>query len=81
MAQVFFPDELRKYTRDEIGVEVQATNFRELVEALDEIYPGIAEVVSEGMAVAIDGEIIHDPYLEPVGPNSEVHFLHRIAGG
>ena len=81
MAQVFFPDELRKHTRDETGVEVQATNFRELVAALDQIYPGIAEVVTDGMAVAIDGEIIHDPYLEPVGPQSEVHFLHRIAGG
>ncbi len=81
MAEVFFPDELRKYTNDEPRVAVAATNFRELVAALDEIYPGIASVVSEGMAVAIDGEIIHDPYLEPIGPHSEVHFLHRISGG
>lgn len=81
MARVFFPDELRRYTNDEPGVEVQAANFRELVVALEKIYPGIAEVVSEGMAVAIDGEIIHDPYMEPIRPDSEVHFLHRIAGG
>jgi hypothetical protein len=33
------------------------------------------------MAVAIDGEIIHDPFLEAVGPDSEVHFLFRISGG
>jgi sulfur carrier protein ThiS len=81
MARVFFPDELRKYTNDAPRVEVRATNFRELVAALDGIYPGIAAVISEGVAVAIDGEIIHDPYLEAVGPDSEVHFLHRIAGG
>jgi hypothetical protein len=33
------------------------------------------------MAVAIDGDIIVDPLLEPIGPDSEVHFLHFVAGG
>jgi hypothetical protein len=33
------------------------------------------------MAIAIDGEIIHEPLLETVGDNSEVHFFHFIAGG
>jgi hypothetical protein len=33
------------------------------------------------MAVAIDGEIIHTPFLEKVAATSEVHFLYRISGG
>jgi hypothetical protein len=33
------------------------------------------------VAVAIDGEIYSDPLLEPVGPQSEVHFLPAISGG
>jgi hypothetical protein len=33
------------------------------------------------MAVAIDGEIIEDPLLEPIRPESEIHFLPRISGG
>ena len=34
-----------------------------------------------GMAIAIDGEIYADPFLEPIGPDSEVYFLPRIGGG
>jgi hypothetical protein len=33
------------------------------------------------MAVAIDGQIYQDPFLEPISPNSEVFFLPRIGGG
>jgi len=33
------------------------------------------------MAVAIDGEIIHTPFLEKVAASSEIHFLYRISGG
>jgi len=32
-------------------------------------------------AVAIDGEIFQEPYLEPVYKESEVHFLPMIGGG
>ena len=40
-----------------------------------------SKVLIGKVAVAIDGDIIHDPFLDPVGPNSEVYFLHRIEGG
>ena len=35
----------------------------------------------EAYAVAIDGDIVHDPWLDPLEPDSEVCFLHRIEGG
>ena len=62
-------------------LHVEARNVRELIAALDRRAPGFAEEVDGRMAVAIDGEIISDPLLEPVGPDSEVHFLPRISGG
>jgi len=31
--------------------------------------------------VAIDGEITNEPLLEPLEPESEVHFLPRVGGG
>jgi hypothetical protein len=34
-----------------------------------------------GTAVAVDGEIIQEALLEPLGPNSEVHFLPSFGGG
>ena len=55
-------------------------NYRELTQALDRRFPGIGEPLEES-AVAIDGQIYQDAWLEPIGPNSEVHFLPKIEGG
>jgi len=33
------------------------------------------------MAVAIDGQIYQDAFLEPLQVNSEVFFMQRIEGG
>ena len=33
------------------------------------------------MAVAIEGQIYQDPFLERIAPDSEVYFLPRIGGG
>ena len=60
---------------------MQASTYRDLVTELERKFPGIAEVLSGKVAVAIDGDIVHDPFLDPIGPGSEVHFLYRIEGG
>ncbi len=81
MAKVFFPDHLTQYTEGVREFDVKAESFRELVALLELKFPGITEVLIGKVAVAIDGDIIHDPYLDPVQPESEVYFLHRIDGG
>lgn len=81
MARVYFPDHLARLTRGEREFEVTASNFRELLIALEARFPGIESSIVGKVAVAIDGEIVHDPYLDPIGPDSEVYFLHRIEGG
>jgi hypothetical protein len=80
MAKVFFPDHLTRYTDGNRELDVAASNFRELVAQLDTRFPGLAEQLGK-VAVAIDGDIIHDPFLDPIGRDSEVYFLHRIEGG
>jgi len=81
MARVFVPDHLARLTRGEREFDVSVSNFRELLVALEARFPGIeAEIVGK-VAVAIDGDIVHDPYLDPIGADSEVYFLHRIEGG
>ncbi len=61
-------------------MQVAVTNYRELLIAVEEKFPGIHERL-ERASVAIDGQIYQDAFLEPVGPTSEVHFLPRIEGG
>ncbi|MDE0693316.1 MAG: MoaD/ThiS family protein [Gammaproteobacteria bacterium] len=80
MAKVVFPDHLMTNTDGTREVEVECKNFRALVRALNEKWPGIDEVLQK-TAVAIDGQIYQDAWLEPIGPNAEVFFMHRIEGG
>ena len=81
MARVLIPDHLASVITGARELEVIATTYRELVEKLDELFPGAADAIVGKVAVAIDGDIIHDGWLEPLEPDSEVCFLHKIEGG
>jgi sulfur-carrier protein len=84
---VFVPTMLQSLTGGVKEVEVSAGNVRQVVERLDDLYPGIKErLVEEGrlrpnLAVSIDGEIARLGLLEKVAENSEVHFVPAIGGG
>ncbi len=82
MADVVLSREIaRQYTEGETRVAVEAVTMRSIVRELDERFPGIGKVLGEGMAVAIDGTIFQDFFLEEVRPDSEVCFLPAIEGG
>lgn len=71
----------RQYTDGETRIVVEPGTMRAVVRQLNEKYPGIGSVLGEGMAVAIDGTIFQDFFLEEVGPDAEVCFLPAIEGG
>ena len=80
MAWVFFADRLRRYTGLQ-KLELSAANYRDMLEILQQRYPGIEAEIEGKMMVAIDGELIFDPFLEPLSAHSEVHFLPKINAG
>ena len=80
MAKVVFPDHLLANTEGVREMEVPCENFRGLLRKLEAQWPGIEEVLTK-TAVAIDGQIYQDAWLEPIQPNSEVFFMQRIEGG
>ena len=80
MAVVFFSGEVQQLTGEEQTFS-KAVTFREIVQDLVGRYENLNEALLMNMAISIDGEIIHTPLLEPVGLESELHFLHRISGG
>ena len=81
MATVILPARFSEWTGGAEQVAVDARDVRQLIRALDERFPGIGEKLLDGTAIAIDGEIINDPFLEPIEPDSEVHFLPPVSGG
>lgn len=81
MAQVHFSAGLRDLTGGLAQVEVEATTVRRLLAALEEMFPGLGDRLSEASSVAINGEIFTDAEFEPVNSDSEVHFLDIFQGG
>ena len=81
MVRVHFSAELRRLTDGVAELELEATNVRRLIRALDERFPGIGERLSEGTSVAIDGNIIPDAEFEELPEGAEVHFLDTLSGG
>ena len=81
MARVILTGSLRSLAGDESEIEIDAASVRELLRALEPRLPGIGKQVEDGLSIAIDGEIIQDPLLESIGPDSEIHFLPPVSGG
>jgi len=80
VARVVFPASLRGAVEGDLEVQVEARDVRGLFARLEERFPALAGELGE-MAVAIDGELIQDPWLEPLRADTEVHVLPRIGGG
>jgi len=70
-----------KRPAQESELVINAPNVRALIQKLDLEFPGIAEKLQQGVAVAIDGEIFNDALLEPLDSQCEVYFLPAIEGG
>ena len=81
MAKVHLAASLRGFTDGLAEVEVEASNVRRLINALEERFPGIGEPLSKASSVAINGIIIADADYEEVPPDAEVHFLDIYQGG
>ena len=81
MARVVLTGNLRQFTAGESELELEATTVRQLFRQLGERYPKIKPHLEEGVAVAIDGQIYQDAWLEPIPPGSEVYLLPQLAGG
>ena len=87
MVTVYVPTMLQPMTGGVKQVQVGAANVRQVINALEEQFPGIKDRLMEdnqvrpNLSVAIDGEIARMGLLERVRENSEVHFVPAISGG
>ena len=87
MATVFIPSLMQKLTGGQQQVVVSGSSVRQIVNNLEEEYPGIKERLLDNnrikgnISVAVDGEVSPLGILAKVGEESEVHFLPAIGGG
>jgi molybdopterin synthase sulfur carrier subunit len=87
MARVWIPSLLRDVTGGQETVTVPGASVRQVIDELDRLHPGARErlchgdALRSGLAVVVDNEVARLGLLQPVGPDSEVHFLPAISGG
>ena len=86
MALVFIPAMMQNLTGGVSQLQITGRTVREVINRLEERFPGIKErLLQDGdvrpdVAVAVDGEIIFD-LSDRVSEQSEVHFIPPISGG
>jgi molybdopterin synthase sulfur carrier subunit len=84
---VWVPSLLRDLTGGRETVRVSGSTVRQVLEALDGLYPGFKDRLCDanglrpGVAVAVGTQVSSLGLLQPVRPGSEVHFLPAISGG
>jgi molybdopterin synthase sulfur carrier subunit len=72
----------RRYTGGRREFEIEAKSLRDVIKALDKMYPGLGEHLEEETTVAIDGAIHDAPgYFQQLHDGSEVFFIPKLEGG
>ena len=87
MPEVWIPSRMQRLTGGRQRVRASGTSIRQVVNSLEEEYPGIKALLCSGddlmpgIAVIVDGEATGLGLLQRVEEESEVHFLPAIGGG
>lgn len=87
MALIFVPSLMQSLTDGKQRVEIGGANIRQIIDNLEQEFPGFKDrVVEDGrvkpnISIAVDGEITPLGLIQKVSPDSEIHFLPAISGG
>ncbi len=87
MAQVFLPFNLRRYADGKVQIDVPGATLGDVVANLESRYPGISEYILEdgrlkpGLAAVVGHAATRQGLLQPLEPDTEIHFVPAISGG
>lgn len=87
MARVFIPSLLRELAAGQQHVDVDGATVREVIERLDERFPGMKNRLIENdrlrpnLALIVDGEVSSQKLRHKVTEKSEIHFMPALSGG
>jgi molybdopterin synthase sulfur carrier subunit len=87
MPAVWIPALMRDLTGGNEVVRVPGQTVRQVIESLDERFPGIKDRLCDedglrpNITVIVDREVSHRRLRQVLSENSEVHFLPAVSGG
>ena len=81
MVRVKLWGSLRTLADGEEWVEVEASNFKELLDQLVAKYPALGPQIKRGVSLALDGVIYREAWFTKIGPENEVVLMPYMVGG
>ena len=81
MVQVTLWGSLRDAAEGETTVEVEAKNFKQLLDALQKRYPGLGPQIERGVSLALNGRIYREAWFTEIAPDAEVVLMPYMRGG
>jgi len=87
MPTVFIPAQLKSLTGGVSQVQMEADNVRQVVDQLEQQFPGIRDRLCDGdqlaptLQVSVDSSMSSRGLRTKVGEAAEVHFLPVVGGG
>lgn len=87
MPVVGIPSLLRDLTNGQRSLSVEGDTIRQVIDNLDELYPGLKERLCDGdrlrpsIAIVVDGHTSTLKLRHRLKESSEVHFVISISGG
>ncbi len=81
MVKVALWGSLRSAADGRTEVEVEARNFRELLDRLKQIHPGLAPQIERGVSLSLNGVIYREAWFTEIPPDAEVVLMPYMTGG
>ncbi|MCB2135063.1 MAG: MoaD/ThiS family protein [Rhodobacteraceae bacterium] len=81
MVKVLLWGTLRHATDGQAEVDIEARNFKELLDQLALKYPGLEPQIKRGVSLALDGKVYREAWFTEIGPDSEVVLMPYMVGG
>ena len=81
MVRVKLWGSLRAMADGQEWVEVEASNFKQLLDALKVKYPGLGPQIKRGVSLSLDGVIYREAWFTEIGPENEIILMPYMVGG
>ncbi len=81
MVKVKLWGSLRQFADDQEWVDVDASNFKELLDQLSHLYPALRPKIERGVSLAVDGVIYRNAWFTQISDENEIVLMPYMVGG
>jgi len=81
MVKVKLWGSLRDLAEGQDVVDVDASNFKQLLDQLELRYPALSPQIKRGVSLSLDGVIYREAWFTPISEDNEIVLMPYMVGG